>query len=114
MPELVLDYVIPTDVYGDDAFTNEIEPFVPFPLGVRITNGSGTAKSLKIESAQPKIVENELGLLIGFEIQGSQVNCQPASPKPACRFRRHCTQHLRNRQLDHDLLPVRQICGIHG
>jgi len=80
MPELVLDYFIPTDVYGDDAFTAEIENPVPFPLGVRVTNnGSGTAKSLKIESAQPKIVENEQGLLIGFEIKGTQVNGQAAT-----------------------------------
>jgi len=81
MPELTLDYFIPTDVYGDDAFTPEIEPIVPFPLGVRVTNnGSGTAKNLKIESAQPQIVENEQGLLIGFEIEGSEVNGESVNP----------------------------------
>ena len=69
MPELTLDYFIPTDVYGDDAFTTEIEPPVPFPLGVRVkNNGFGVARNLKIDSAQPEIVENELGLLIGFFI----------------------------------------------
>ncbi|MDM8515982.1 hypothetical protein QUF76_07270 [Desulfobacterales bacterium HSG16] len=80
MPKLVLDYFIPHDVYGDDAFTTQIEPEIPFPLGVRVTNnGAGSAKSLKIASAQPKIVENELGLLIGFYIQGSEVNGEGAS-----------------------------------
>ncbi len=71
MPELMLDYFIPYEVYGDDAFTTEIEAPVPFNLGVRVSNnGFGTAYNLKIESAQPKIKENELGLLVGFEITG--------------------------------------------
>lgn len=80
MPALTLDYFLPGDVYGDDAFTGDIEPVIPFPLGVRVKNsGSGAAKSLAIESAQPKIVENELGLLIDFKIIGSEVNGQPAT-----------------------------------
>ena len=75
MPELMLDYFIPYEVYGDDAFTTEIEAPVPFNLGVRVSNnGFGTAYNLKIESAQPKIKENELGLLVGFEITGATVN----------------------------------------
>ena len=75
MPEIVLDYFLPIEVYGDDAFTPEIEPPVPFSMGVRINNtGHGVAKHLKIDSAQPKIVENEQGLLIGFSIEGSEVN----------------------------------------
>ncbi len=75
MPDLVLDYFIPNDVYGDDPFTTEIEEEIPFSLGVRVSNqGDGAARSLKIESAQPKIVENEQGLLINFFIQGSEVN----------------------------------------
>jgi hypothetical protein len=80
MPELVLDYFLPEDVYGDDAFTPEIESPVPFSLGVRVkNNGFGVAIGLKIDSAQPKIVENEQGLLIGFVIEGSEVNGQPAT-----------------------------------
>ena len=78
MPELVLDYFLPNDVYGDDAFTPEIEPPVPFSLGVRVkNNGFGTAKNLRIKSAQPKIVENKNQLLIGFTITGSEVNGNP-------------------------------------
>ncbi|MFH0725598.1 MAG: chitobiase/beta-hexosaminidase C-terminal domain-containing protein [Pseudomonadota bacterium] len=75
MPELTLDYFLPSDVYGDDAFTPEIEPSIPFSLGVRVkNNGSGVARDLKIDSAQPRIVENEQGLLINFVIEGSEVN----------------------------------------
>jgi hypothetical protein len=80
MPNLVLDYFLPVDVYGDDAFTPEIEPSVPFYLGVRAKNtGFGTARNLKINSAQPKITDNQQGLLIGFEITGCEVNGQPAT-----------------------------------
>ncbi len=75
MPSLTLDYFLPNDVYADDAFTAEIEPPVPFSLGVRVkNNGAGVARSLKIESAQPKIVENNQGLLIGFNIEATEVN----------------------------------------
>lgn len=81
MPELVLDYFLPRDVYGDDAFTPEIEPEIPFSLGVRVANhGAGVASQLKIDSAQPEIIENEQGLLINFVLQGSEVNGQPVIP----------------------------------
>lgn len=84
MPELAIDYFLPDQVYGDDAFTGEIEPPVPFSLGVRAkNNGSGTARDFKIDSARPKIVDNDQGLLIGFQIQGSEVNGQPATPNLA-------------------------------
>ncbi|NJL59994.1 MAG: hypothetical protein HC887_10495 [Desulfobacteraceae bacterium] len=87
LPELTLDYFLPTDVYGDDAFTTEIEPPIPFSLGVRVTNsGLGTATNLKINSAQPKIVENKLGLVIGFQIEGSEVNGNPTSPSLLADF----------------------------
>jgi len=80
MPALMLDYFITKNVYGDDAFTTEIEPSEPFSLGLRVKNiGSGIAKSLKVDSAQPKIVENTQGLLIGFTIEKSVVNDRPAS-----------------------------------
>ncbi len=80
LPDLILDYFIPHYVYADDPFTDEIEAEIPFSLGVRVSNtGDGTAHSLAIESAQPKIVENEHGLLINFYIHGSEVNGQEES-----------------------------------
>ncbi len=80
MPTIALDYFLPSDVYGDDPLTAEIEPIVPFALGVRAkNNGSGTARNLRIDSAQPRIVENAQGLLIGFSIEGSEVNGSPAT-----------------------------------
>ncbi len=75
MPDLSLDYFLTRNVLGDDAFTSEIEPSVPFTLGVRVkNNGYGYARNLKIDSAQPKIFENEQGLLVDFKIEGCLVN----------------------------------------
>ncbi|MFO1323091.1 MAG: SdrD B-like domain-containing protein [Burkholderiales bacterium] len=79
-PLLALDYFLAGDVYADDAFTPAVEPPVPFTLGVRIRNvGGGPAAKVSIESAQPKIVDNAQGLLIGFQILDSYVNDQPAA-----------------------------------
>jgi hypothetical protein len=87
MPELTLDYFLPSDVYGDDPDTTEIEPVIPFSLGVRVKNsGFGMARNLKIDSAQPKITENKQGLLIGFAIEGSEVNGQPATESLLVNF----------------------------
>jgi len=79
-PSLQLDYFLPNDVYGDDPFTAPVEPSIPFTLGVRVTNsGAGTAHSLTIASAQPKIIDNQQGLLIGFQLIDSYVDNQPTA-----------------------------------
>lgn len=78
LPLLSLDYFLPEDVLADDPLTAEVEPIVPFTLGVRVkNNGYATAKNLKIDSAQPKIIENKQGLLINFTLTGSYVNDAP-------------------------------------
>ena len=75
MPRLVLDYFLPKDVYGDDGFTDPIEPPIPFSMGVRVRNqGFGAADGLKIDSGQPRIIENEQGLLADFKITGTEVD----------------------------------------
>lgn len=80
MPELALDYFIPQYVFADDPYTDEIESEVPFDLGVRIKNtGFGDARNLKIESAQPEVKKNKLGLLIHFNILSSYINDAPAA-----------------------------------
>lgn len=80
MPQLSLDYFLPYDVYGDDPFTPQVEPSIPFSLGVRVKNsGYGEAHQLKIESSQPKIIDNRQGLAVKFAITGSEVNGQPAT-----------------------------------
>lgn len=78
LPLLTLDYFLPEDVWADDALTAPIEPVEPFTLGVRVNNtGLAVARNLKIDSAQPKIVENNQGLLINFLLTGSYVNDAP-------------------------------------
>jgi hypothetical protein len=75
MPKLTLDYFLPKYVVGDDPFTEETEPPVPFSLGLRLANnGFGTAKNLTIESSRPEIVENEQGLLIDFTVLDAEIN----------------------------------------
>lgn len=79
-PELDLVYFWQRDALADDPWTEEVEESVPFELAVMAVNkGNGEAKNLRIISAQPEIVENEKGLLIDFEIVGSQVNGKDAS-----------------------------------
>lgn len=79
LPLLTLDYFLTQDVFGDDPLTAEIEAVEPFTLGVRVKNtGFAAAKNLKIDSAQPTIVENNQGLLINFKLTGSYVNDAPA------------------------------------
>ena len=75
MPSIQIDYFIPVEVYGDDAFTTEVEAPIPFALGIRAkNNGYGTAKNFKVDCNQPEIVDNEQGLLVDFVIEGTEVN----------------------------------------
>jgi hypothetical protein len=86
-PELILDYFLTRDVRADDPLTQAIEPAEPFTLGVRIkNNGLGIARRMSIDSAQPKIVQNELGLLIGFRIIGSTIQDKSTTPSLLLQF----------------------------
>jgi ACT domain-containing protein len=78
-PDLYLHYFMQRDILGDDALTtNVVEPIVPAEFAVMIqNNGYGTAKNVRIESAQPKIIENEKGLAVNFALIGSNLNGQP-------------------------------------
>ncbi len=86
-PLLSLDYFLPGEVYGDDPFTPEEEPPVPFALGVRIKNeGKGISYKTMIDSAQPKIVENKKNLLVDFSILGSYIGNQQAGKSLLLNF----------------------------
>lgn len=74
-PSISLEYFLPKSVISDDPNTTIVEAIEPFDLGLRVINsGFGNAENLQVESFQPRIEENELGLLIEFRILGSQVN----------------------------------------
>ena len=80
MPLLILDYFLTQNVIGDDPLTPQVEATEPFTLGVRVKNsGIATAKNLKIDSAQPRIVDNQQGLPIAFRLTGSYLNDAPVA-----------------------------------
>ncbi len=80
-PQLHLKYFLEKIVYSDDPFTPEVEPAVPFSLGLIMSNsGAGVANDVRITSSQPKIVDNEKGLLVDFVIIGTKVGGQSYSP----------------------------------
>lgn len=80
-PNLVFNYFLETKVFSDDPFTPELEPAIPFSLGLLINNtGAGTARNVRITSSEPEIIDNERGLLIDFDIIGSQVGLGAIAP----------------------------------
>lgn len=77
-PRLALDYFLPGDVYGDDPMTPAVEPVIPFTLGVRVRNvGAGRSASTRIDTAQPRIVDNRQGLAVAFQIAQGLVDDVP-------------------------------------
>jgi len=86
-PRLTLQYFHQRDVFSDAPFTPQIEPAILYSLAVMLQNrGFGEAKNFRITSAQPRIVDNEKGLLINFNIIASEVNGQPVSPSLTVNF----------------------------
>jgi hypothetical protein len=86
-PELYLKYFLQRDVFADDPYTPAIEPSIPFPLAVMVQNkGYGAAHNFQITSAQPTIVDNQKGLLISFQIIGTEIAGQPATPSLTANF----------------------------
>ena len=73
-PRLDITYFQPRDVQGDDPFTEQVESPIPFTLGVIVKNtGYAPARSVNIDSEQPKIVENKSGLLLVAQLLGARV-----------------------------------------
>ena len=77
-PELYIDYFVQRDILGNDPLTDVIEPSIPAEMAVMIQNkGAGDAHGVTIESTKPVIVDNEKGLLIDFDLIGSNLSGQP-------------------------------------
>ena len=86
---------------------------MPFTLGVRVKNtGDGTARGLKIDSAQPKIIENDQGLLVGFVILESEVNGQSVPNSLLIDFGDVPSGEATRGSMDHVLQSFRRIYGI--
>lgn len=75
-PELDLTYFMQRDVYADNPLTADVvEPVIPAEFSVLIHNkGNGDATNVRMITQKPKIVENEKGLLIDFDIISSSLN----------------------------------------
>ena len=86
-PSLIIHYFWEKYVVGDNPFTDEKEPSIPFVLGVAIHNaGYGTAMDLRITSGQPEIIENEKGLLVTFKIIGTRIGSERVTPSLTVDF----------------------------
>ena len=84
---LLVHYFWEKYVVGDDPFTDEREPSVPFTLGIAVKNGGyGTASNVRITSGQPEIIENERGLLVTFRIIGANIGRESVSPSLMVNF----------------------------
>ncbi len=76
-PDLYLHYFMQRDILADDPLTEAIEPIVPAELALMIqNNGYGAATKVRVESAQPEIIENQKGLAIHLALIGSNLNGQ--------------------------------------
>ncbi len=79
-PNLYLHYFLQRDIISDDPLTSPIEPTIPASLGLMIeNNGYGIATNLKIQSAQPQVIDNEKGLALNMNFTGSIIQGQPAN-----------------------------------
>ena len=75
-PDLNLTYFMQRDIWGDDALTTDkVEPTEEAEFALLINNvGYGDATNVRMITEQPKVVENEKGLLIDLELISSQLN----------------------------------------
>ncbi len=81
LPDARLDitYFQPRDVDGDNPFTPDIvETPVPFTVGVLVqNNGNGAARSMRVVSEQPRIIENKQALQIVAALTGARIDDTP-------------------------------------
>lgn len=74
-PNLDLTYFMQRDIKGDDPLTEAIEPCEEAEFSLLINNiGYGDATNVTMFTDQPRIIDNEKGLLIDFELISSQLN----------------------------------------
>lgn len=75
-PNLEMTYFMQRDIFGDDPLTTDVvEPMEPAEFSLLINNvGYGDATNARMVTEQPKIIENEKGLFIDFELLSSQLN----------------------------------------
>ena len=76
--QLEITYFQPRDVDADNPFTPQVEAPIPFTLGVLVKNvGYGIARDVVIKSEQPRIVDNEQGLILVAQLLGARIDDEP-------------------------------------
>lgn len=75
-PVLDMRYFMQRDVIADDPMTQDVvERSEPAEFALLISNvGNGDATDINLITEQPRIIENEKGLLIDFDLLSSQLN----------------------------------------
>jgi len=79
-PDLVLDYFVQRDILGDDPLTLPVEASIPAEFSLIINNkGFGDATDVQFTTDEPKIIDNQKGLLLNLNLVGSSLNGSPSS-----------------------------------
>lgn len=74
-PNIEMTYFMQRDVFGDDPFTETVEPSQPAEFALLVNNkGYGDATNMSLTTKQPEIIDNEKGLAVTFELLSSQLN----------------------------------------
>jgi hypothetical protein len=80
-PRLQPKYFWEKYVYSDDPFTSIVEPSRPFTVALMMSNvGAGSARNMRITTAQPRIVRNDDELVIAFQLLDTRVDNQTLTP----------------------------------
>lgn len=74
-PNLDLAYFIQRDVISDDPLTEEIEPTEETEFSLLVHNkGFGDAGNVVVTAESPKIIDNDKGLDVDFELKSASLN----------------------------------------
>jgi hypothetical protein len=74
-PNLELTYFMQRDVLGDDPLTEAVESSQDAEFSLLIDNqGYGDATNVRMVTEQPKVIDNEKGLLIDITLESAQLN----------------------------------------
>lgn len=74
-PNLDLTYFMQRDVIGDDPLTETVEACEEAEFSLLINNtGYGDATNVRMMTQQPKIIQNDKGILLDLELISSQLN----------------------------------------
>ena len=113
-PDLVLDYFVQRDILGDDPLTLPVEASIPAEFSLIISNqGFGDATDVQFTTEEPKIIENQKGLLLNLNLVGVKFKWKPiqywlSAPQS---WKNKCTKHNVWAMVFHQFF-IRAICKL--